>query len=274
MNPGKQVWHFVCPGCHYEMAILTPSINQTNLHQPLDESARETGLRTIRDTNFKKLLSRIGTFKSGHKKLLDVGCAHGWFLDMAKNQFDVLGIEPDQVIFDQTAKTGISIRLGYFPEVLNSEEKFDIIIFNDVIEHIPNIQSVLNSCYQYLNKNGLLVLNLPNSKGIFYLLSKLFCTIGIKGFFERMWQVGMPSPHVHYFNQKNLTSLLQNQSFTVKEKGRLDTLSLSGLFTRLTYSDKKINLFKIIPMYCLISLSLPLLKLMPSDITYIIAEKN
>jgi len=97
---------------------------------------------------------------------------------------------------------------------------------------------------------------------------------GIKGFFERMWQVGMPSPHVHYFNQRNLTSLLKNHAFSVKEKGRLDTLSLSGLYTRLTYSDKKINLFKTIPMYCLISLALPLLKLMPSDITYIIAEKN
>jgi len=167
IEPGKQGWHFVCPSCQYEMAALTPSINQTNLHQPLDESARETGLRTIRNTNFKKLLNRISIFTKGHKKLLDVGCAHGWFLEIAKNQFDVLGIEPDKVIFNQTAKTGLSIRLGYFPEVLNSEEKFDIIIFNDVIEHIPDIQSVLNSCHKHLNKNGLLVLNLPNSKGIF-----------------------------------------------------------------------------------------------------------
>lgn len=274
MTAGNEPWHFVCKRCHYEMATLLPTINKTDLHRPLDEFSRESGLRTVRNINFKTLLNRICTITSNHHKLLDVGCAHGWFLELAKDQFDVLGIEPDQIIFNQTLKLGVPVRLGYFPQILSADEKFDIIIFNDVIEHIPDIQSVLSACNDHLKVNGLLVLNLPDSDGTFYRLSKLFSFMGVKGFFERMWQVGMPSPHVHYFNQKNLSVLLENQGFKVKEKGRLETLSLDGLYTRLTYANQKQSPIVTGLIYGLICIAIPLLKIMPSDIAYVITQKE
>lgn len=271
---GIEPWHLVCRRCKYEMAKLLPTINQTDLHRPLDEFSRESSLRTVRNINFRTLLSIIGKHISNHHKLLDVGCAHGWFLELAKDQFDVLGIEPDQIIFKQTLKLGLPIRLGYFPQILSTDEKFDIIIFNDVIEHIPDIQSVLSACNDHLKVNGLLVLNLPDSGGTFYRLSKIFSFVGIKGFFERMWQVGMPSPHVHYFNQKNLSVLLENQGFKVKDKGRLETLSLDGLYTRLTYANKKQSPMVTGLIYVLICVAIPLLKRMPSDIAYVITQKE
>lgn len=274
MDAGIASWHLVCKSCDYESAMLLPTINKTEHHLPLDENARESGLRTVRNINFKTLLNRITKVTSNHHKLLDVGCAHGWFLELAQNQFSVLGIEPDQVIFNQTLKLGLPIRLGYFPDILNTDEKFDIIIFNDVIEHIPDIKSVLSACNNHLSVNGLLVLNLPDSNGIFYRLSKIFSLIGIKGFFERMWQVGMPSPHIHYFNKKNLSTLLTSQGFKVKDEGRLETLSLDGLYTRLTYANKRTNPIVSSLIYCSICLAIPLLKLMPSDIAYVIAQKG
>jgi 2-polyprenyl-3-methyl-5-hydroxy-6-metoxy-1,4-benzoquinol methylase len=274
MTAGNEPWHFVCKRCHYEMATLLPTINKTDLHRPLDEFSRESGLRTVRNINFKTLLNRICTFTSNHHKLLDVGCAHGWFLELAKNRFDVLGIEPDQTIFKQTLKLGLPIRMGYFPQILSTDEKFDVIVFNDVIEHIPDIQSVLSACNDHLKDDGLLVLNLPDSNGVFYRLSKIFNFIGMKGFFERMWQVGMPSPHIHYFNQKNLGILLASQGFEVKDKGRLETLSLDGLYTRLTYANKKTRPIVTSIIYCLILIAMPLLKILPSDIAYVITQKK
>jgi 2-polyprenyl-3-methyl-5-hydroxy-6-metoxy-1,4-benzoquinol methylase len=255
------------------MASLKPSINQIEAHQPLDEIARESGLRAIRNSNFKKLLSKISALTQAKNKLLDVGCAHGWFLELAQKQFDVLGIEPDQAIFDQASKLGLPMRLGYFPAVLNSTEKFDVIVFNDVIEHIPDIQSAVKACHHHLSPDGLLVLNLPNSNGTFYRLSKIFTYLSFSGFFDRMWQVGMPSPHVHYFNQQNLGSLLNDQGFKIRESGRLDTLSFAGLYTRLAYAQKKSNPLVTIPLYFTICLGIPVLKILPADITYTIAQR-
>lgn len=78
-----------------------------------------------------------------------------------------------------------------------------------LIEHIPDINSIIAACHERLNDGGLLVLNLPSSDGVFYKLSRLFAAMGKFDFFERLWQKGLPSPHVHYFNRKNLSNLLQ-----------------------------------------------------------------
>ncbi len=46
-------------------------------------------------------------------------------------------------------RKGLPARKGYFPDALDKKEKFDVIVFNDVIEHIPNIEGALASCFQH-----------------------------------------------------------------------------------------------------------------------------
>jgi len=119
----------------------------------------------------------------------------------------------------------------------------------------------------------LLVLNLPSSAGIFYRLSKIFYAFGFAGFFERLWQKGLPSPHLHYFNQQNLTKLLEGSGFDVVTASSLSTLHLSGLYTRLSYTSNLSFPIRII-MYVSIVLSLPLLKIFPKDIIFNISRKR
>jgi 2-polyprenyl-3-methyl-5-hydroxy-6-metoxy-1,4-benzoquinol methylase len=273
LSAGYRSWHFVCKRCGYEKANLQPSINSSSSHKLIDEGARETGLRELRIGNFKKLLMSIKSIgrESGH--LLDVGCAHGWFLDLAKNDFKVLGLEPDKSVFAATIRRGLPVRMGYFPEVLDDSETFDVIVFNDVIEHIPDILHVLASCHQRLNHDGLLVLNLPSSSGLFYRVSKILCRLGLYSFFERMWQKDLPSPHLHYFNLANLIDLLQKNSFEVKTSGALKTLSLQGLYTRVSYAKKR-NFLSLLFVYLSVALSLPIIKFMPADIIYVISMRK
>lgn len=89
---------------------------------------------------------------------------------------------------------GLPVRPGYFPDALTPDESFDAIVFNDVIEHIPDIASALDACNARLSENGLLVLNLPNSRGFFYRLSKIFARLGWRNPFNRLWQKDLPSP--------------------------------------------------------------------------------
>jgi SAM-dependent methyltransferase len=180
-------------------------------------------------------------------------------------------VEPDESIFNATKARGLEVAHGYFPQALDPSSKFDIIAFNDVLEHIPTVEGALTACKEHLNPDGLLLINLPSSNGFFYRLSKLLARVGICGFFDRMWQKGMPSPHVHYFNQKNLTELLGNHQFKVVQTGTLDVLHAKGLYTRLTYSRAN-SVGKNVLLYAMLMLSLPVLKLLPSDIQYVIAQ--
>lgn len=274
LHEGCTDWHFLCHSCGYELGELQPAINTPEAHQEINECARETGLRALRQSNFEKLVTIIRQhWPATEGRLLDVGAAHGWFLDAAAKYFRVLGIEPDNQVFSAAQKQGKPIRQGYFPEALHEGELFDIIVFNDVIEHIPDIPRILLACHARLSPGGLLMLNLPSSKGIFYRGAKLLHGLGIYAPFERLWQKGLPSPHVHYFHAQNLANLLGSHGFNEQACGRLPALQLRGLFTRISYTGEYSLLTRCI-LYALVASSLPLLKIMPADIIYSVFKRQ
>jgi 2-polyprenyl-3-methyl-5-hydroxy-6-metoxy-1,4-benzoquinol methylase len=238
----------------------------------IDEELRLKGLRKIRDENFKVIHSILLKFCKPGSTLLEIGAAHGWFLDQAKASFQTTGIEPDKIFCEALKKTGHNVRIGFFPQVLNKADKYDIIVFNDVLEHIPDINSNLNNCYKRLNNNGILFINCPSSRGLFYKISKLLTLFGIQSFFNRMWQKGMKSPHIHYFNLLNLATALKSNGFITVDTGNLTTLSREGLFSRISYTGNSFFLINIVIYWCLMCL-LPLLKIFPSDILYYVGKK-
>lgn len=273
MDIGHTYWHLICRKCGYEQSMLQPEINTTQAHQYINETAREDGLRILRQKNFEILVKELKDLKPIQgTRLLDVGAAHGWFLDIANKHFKVLGIEPDKAIFEQSSAQGRSMRFGYFPDALLANECFDVIIFNDVIEHVPNILEVLQSCYERLNAGGVLLLNLPSSHGIFYRIAKALCYFGIYGPFERLWQKNMPSPHVHYFHKNNLHELVK-QYFNEIKIGTLSSFCFNGLFTRISYAKTNHIAIRYV-LYCVIIILYPLLKILPDDIMYSIYKRK
>ena len=271
---GINSWHFQCHKCQYEGSNLKPDINKAEIHRQIDEDDREIGLRKLRQQNFSLILQRIKKYQSSPSaRLLDVGAAHGWFLDLASKLFLAEGIEPDQTLFEYAKSKGKLVRFGYFPEALLSNDVFDLIIFNDVIEHIPDISLTLQACYDHLNKDGLLVLNLPNSHGFFYRLSKILALLGLPRPFERLWQKGCPSPHVHDFNDNNLIDLGLTKKFSKLDQGHLPSLTFKGLFTRIAY-DQNNRLLTNICLFLLIAPIIPLLIFLPKDIFFVIFQKN
>lgn len=260
---GLACWHAVCPACHYESADLHPTINEQQTHQLVNEADRETALKDLRQENFR--VSAASLAGPGATTLLDVGSAHGWFLEAASGRFAVLGVEPDAAVGSRAAARGLPVRAGFFPDVLSDDERFDVIVFNDVIEHIPAIDNALSACYQHLTGGGVLMLNLPSSRGFFYRLSTWFARIGWRGPFERLWQKGLPSPHVHYFDAKNLTALVERHSFAPVGSFELPSLRASGLLARLRFVGN-VNKLALYAQFVAIMCAIPVLRLFPSDI--------
>ncbi|WP_178114855.1 class I SAM-dependent methyltransferase [Pseudomonas saliphila] len=230
------------------------------------------GLEVLRKDNFRHLVQRLKTYKDQDARLLEVGAAHGWFLSEAGKVFEVMGVEPDQAVFDHSDQRD-RMRFGYFPDALEADERFDIIVFNDVFEHIPDLTSVLNACHSHLTDNGLLLINLPSSSGLFYRLSRTLQCAGLAASFERLWQKDMPSPHVHYFSPDNLDQLVSRFGFTELERGALPTLRLKGLATRISYAGERGRVANA-ALTLAVASAIPLLRVLPKDITYSIYQKS
>lgn len=271
MKVGFDQWHFFCPNCSYEQSDLLIQINEHHAVEKIDHNKRMSGLKKLRKDNFELILKALLEFiKKG--KLLEIGCAHGWFLELASSKFEVLGIEPDNELKSTLRDSKLSVRFGLFPDVLSDQDMFDVIVFNDVFEHIPDSIFVVEKIRKHLRNGGFLVINLPSRNGFFYRAAKIMHQIGINIFFNRMWQKSMPSPHVHYFSPDNLSKLLETNGFKVQQIKTLETLKLKGLWQRITqmrHGHFLLSLF----VFTGVLFLLPLLKILPKDIFFVIAQR-
>lgn len=271
MQTGLANWHFCCPSCGYEQGQLEDRINDSVAHRTIDEGRRAQGLKELRQENFGHLLTILLRCRLPGRRLLEVGSAHGWFLSLAGQAFDAQGVEPDAEIREASGLADSVVRGGFFPQALGANERFDVIVFNDVFEHIPNPAQVLCNVRQHLNPDGLLLLNLPSSRGIFYRLARGLNRWGRSEFFDRMWQKGMPSPHLHYFHQDNLEALLLRQGYQCVAAGTLPSVRYKGLWSRVSYDRQGSRLSQAV-IWCLVTLGLPLFRQLPADIMYVVAK--
>ena len=266
-------WCKRCPSCDFLVSDLTPAID---LLPTLDEDQREEGLRKLRKENFQKIIAQLLLLrpKSSSTTLLECGSGHGWFLEEAqKANFIALGIEPSVLMTNKPQTSHLQVRRGYFPEALNPEEKFDIICFNDVFEHIPDLKNLMAACSHHLNPNGLLLINLPNSKGFFYRVATFLAQFHFKYFFERLWQKDFPSPHLYYFSPLNLRRFAQNHGFRSVKTLPLTSLKSQGLWARLR-TDKNSPFLSSLVIFPILIFILPLISMLPSDIHCEFFEKE
>ena len=273
---GYEQWHLVCCACGLERSTLNPHINE--IHS-IDEIKREMALKPLRDHNFDILLKWLKGCIRDHsgfivrKKLLDVGCAHGWFIEKAGVNFDVLGLEPDDAVASRARQRNLPVRKGYFPEALKAGEIFDVIVFNDVLEHIPDVKNVLKECAARLSDDGVVVINAPDSRGLLYRLSKLLTKAGRIGAFHRMWQVGLPSPHLYYFDRGSMNKIALASGFRVSAERQLPSILSGNLYERI-YCAGNVSKLRSAIITGGILMLIPFLKVFRSDISVWVLAKS
>ncbi|MBJ6978559.1 MULTISPECIES: class I SAM-dependent methyltransferase [unclassified Luteimonas] len=266
---GVQPWHLCCTACTYEGSTLEPHILEQAAGGDLDEAARHDGLQALRRANFARLLQRLGTLpvpvRTLRPRLLDVGCAHGWFIEAAGAGFDTVGIEPDASVAAAARARGLAVRSGFFPDVLGADERFDLIVFNDVLEHIPDVNATLAAVSRHLSHGGWLIVNSPSRRGFLYRLSKMMARLHLARTFERMWQLGFPSPHVHYFDTAVMRALAARHGFELAETMVLPSVAIRGLYSRIRYS-RDVPVAKAALLAGAVTVATPLLAVLPPDI--------
>ena len=131
-------------------------------------------------------------------KLLEVGASSGYFLNAARVDFDVAGLEPSEWA---CAIARERYKIDVYAESLEetrrfNPESFDVVALIDVIEHVCDPQSALIRAAELLKRGGVLYLVTPD-------ISRLSARI-LRGYW---W--GLRPAHVYYFNRKTIQLMLQ-----------------------------------------------------------------
>jgi len=229
------------------------------------------GLENLRKQNFKKIL-RIILNLNDKPKVLEIGSGDGYFIEECIDlNISICGSEasPDSLKkLKNKFKNKAKIYKLSLPEsiIKKTKSKFDFIVFNDVFEHLNDLNKVINTSKLALKKEGIIIINSPTSDGIIFQVSSFLMKLGFTKFYDRLWQKNMNSPHLSYFNKKNLSLLFSKHNFYELKSGNLNSLDANNTsrFNNLYNSTiKKIFFF----MLCFLFIFFQ--KILPKDILFV-----
>jgi len=95
------------------------------------------------------------------KNVLDVGSYFGHFVKMLNDKgINARGVEANKTRVSQAVTD--KIEWGYFDQVFDTDEKFDLICFTEMLYYLPNGIPVLNFARTLLTDNGLIFIATVN----------------------------------------------------------------------------------------------------------------
>lgn len=153
--------------------------------------------------NMRKFISYIGAYKL-KGKLLDVGCALGFFTQLAQQSgYDAYGIDPSDFAVSKAKKIvgKDRVRKGKLSDVRDKSKTLDVVAMFDLFEHLADPGGDLDTVKRILKDDGIVILATGDT-------GSLFARI-----LGRRWTFYNPPQHLHFFNRGNLTTLLNEKGF-------------------------------------------------------------
>jgi len=206
-----------CKGC--SLVYVTPRLNSDEIKKLYgstywnSDRAKDYGYTNyLADAQlylntFKMRSKLIDTYQNNPGRILDVGCAAGFFLKVMKDKgWETHGIEVSEAVATH-ARSELNlpnIHIGDASLLENFEKNsFDVITFWDVVEHLEDPRQALSQARMLLKDQGVLIVETQNVESIF---AKIM---------GANWQHYKHEEHLYHFSPETIRRLLSEAGFQV-----------------------------------------------------------
>src|SRR3989344_7324364 len=165
-------------------------------------------------------------------KILDLGCASGYFAkELLKKNCRVWGMDADKEAVQEAKKYCVEVKVADLDELSSrlNRDTFDYILLLDVLEHLKNPEKLLKLLKKYLNRDGEIIVSVPNIAFISLRLSHM------AGKFDYKKTGIMDESHLHFYTKKTLIDLITKCGLKI-----IDFDTASG-FSQITLIGKYFN---------------------------------
>jgi 2-polyprenyl-3-methyl-5-hydroxy-6-metoxy-1,4-benzoquinol methylase len=175
----------------------------------------------------------VNYFPDHAKTVLDVGCGQGSFAKYIKDKFktETWGIEYMASEADEAVKVLDKVFSGLCEDFIDDlpDNYFDVIYFNDVLEHLVDPYMVLEKMRHKLTEKGRIISSIPNIRNHNSLRMFLF---------NKDWKYEnsgvMDHTHLRFFTKKSIRRMYENLGYKVlKHEGINRSKSLKPYFINL-----------------------------------------
>ncbi|MFN0277986.1 MAG: class I SAM-dependent methyltransferase [Pyrinomonadaceae bacterium] len=178
-------------------------------------------------------------------RVLDVGCgsATQLGLPLARLGYRLTGIDTHESSIAKATELAHDLPnanfiCGNVEEI--KAEPFDVVIISEVLEHVAEPEKLLRSSLNHLQKNGLVIVTVPNGFGEFEWDSWVFRVLGLERLIERYESrraekkgvkplmsstENKENRHIQFFTQRRLREIFRACSLTVVNKNASTLMS-------------------------------------------------
>lgn len=212
----KEGFTFVrCAGCgllHVNPCLKDEHVREVYRHQSYSDI-----MRSLMEPSAVYRRERFGAERVGilnrfvrrtagrQPRLLDVGCATGFFLEAAgANGWEARGVESNPYQAQFARERGLDVRNETIEDATVEAESFDAVTMFEVIEHVRRPMQILRTAHALLRPGGMLFVYTPN----FDCAERLL--LGPDAHF--IWG----SNHLTYFTADTLRGALERAGFAVE----------------------------------------------------------
>ncbi len=207
---------YKCNNCLAGFTDIKPSFDLSTIYDDSyfsggqeDGYADYVESENVLRAEFNKNLQFLRRNKTNGNRLLEVGCAHGFFLDEAKEYYDCVGIEVSESAVEFAKERGHDVHQGVVTKgLLDKLGDFDVICMFDVIEHLPDPVETLKMLNEKLKPGG-----------IIYIVTGDINTAHAK-VFGKHWRLMTPPQHTFFFSKKAFRIIMQKLGYEILVEDR------------------------------------------------------
>lgn len=129
-------------------------------------------------------------------KVLEIGCGAGLFLEsIASNNCETTGLELNQKAVADCKSKGLNVHAELIESFASKKTGyFDVVCSFQVLEHVTNVKSFIESALRALKPGGLLIISVPNSNPYFLR-------------YDKYHTLNLPPHHAGLWNSKSLKTI-------------------------------------------------------------------
>lgn len=190
-----------CLSCRLVYAVQKESILEI-----VQDYEQMVDLEYLKEEKGRRAQGRLILDQIAHHKkrgrMLEIGCGPGFFLDEAKKAgWEVEGLDLSAWAKEHAEKNyKIPVRLGDLKAAHYPDRTFDVIVMNDVLEHLEDPKDSLGEIRRILKNDGIIYISTPDINS--------FLSRALKA---RWW--GINKYHLFYFSRQTLETCFKIVGF-------------------------------------------------------------